>query len=229
MRAAVEHELVLPADEVDVSEHGRGVGRPRGEHPLALGEHARPVGRAVEHDDQLGPTGAEAGYGTGRAPGVLADDDAHANAVHDREEPGRGDRPGGTSAARRRRRSWAGAPCARRRAPCRRRRRRRRCTDRRRRRRSRQLQRTEPVSRRSSRARFEVALDERRVHEQILGRVARDDELREHGEIGPCTFGLGEGSEHFGDVAVEVAYHCVELAQGHTQAAHDTSVPHRPG
>ena len=54
-RGAVEDQLVLAADLVDVDEGARRVGRPGGQHALALGR-AGPAkyGRGVDVDDQLG-------------------------------------------------------------------------------------------------------------------------------------------------------------------------------
>ncbi len=68
-RRAVEHELVLPADEVRVDDRHRRVGRARREHRLAFGEPARVVRRAVEVDDHLCATG---GLGEDRAVGLHA-------------------------------------------------------------------------------------------------------------------------------------------------------------
>ena len=84
-RPAVEHQLVLPADEIRVDDRHRRVGRPRREHRLAFGEAARVVRRAVEVDDHLCATGGLGEDRAGRAPRVLADRDADADAGDDVE------------------------------------------------------------------------------------------------------------------------------------------------
>jgi hypothetical protein len=231
--AAVEDELVLTTDEVDVGEHGRRVGCPRRQHPPALAEDAGPVRRAVQHDDQLRPAGAETGHRPRRAPGVLTDDDADPDAVHKVEV-----------VVRRRRGTRAKPALLVEHAVV-----------------GQQLLVPDAVhlaARADGGGVVEVAVivdiandggaavgllgdrlhgaqiafDERRVHEQVLGRVSRECELGEHGEISPRAFRVGQGGEHLGDVAVEIAHHHVELAQGYAQAAHMMSVPaeqRRPG
>ena len=51
---AVENQLVLPADGVDVADVEAVVGGTGAKHPLARGELARVEGRAVDVDDDLG-------------------------------------------------------------------------------------------------------------------------------------------------------------------------------
>ena len=82
---AVEDELVLAADEVDVREGARCVGGTRGEHALALGEDAGPVRRRVDRHDELGAPVPQTTDRPERAPCVLTDRDADADAP-DREE-----------------------------------------------------------------------------------------------------------------------------------------------
>ena len=53
-RRAVEDQFVLPADEVDVEDRHRRVGRARREHRVALVDAARVVRRGVDVDDELG-------------------------------------------------------------------------------------------------------------------------------------------------------------------------------
>ena len=84
-RPAVEHQLVLPADEIRVDDRHRRVGGPRREHRLAFGEPARVVRRAVEVDDHLCATGGLREDRPGRAPRVLADRDADPDAGDDVE------------------------------------------------------------------------------------------------------------------------------------------------
>ena len=86
-RRAVEHELVLAADEVRVDDRHRRVRRARREHRLALGEALRVVRRRVEVDDQLGAARGLGEDRPGRAPRVLADrdPDLHARDVEQRQ------------------------------------------------------------------------------------------------------------------------------------------------
>ena len=80
-RRAVEDELVLAADEVHVDDRHRRVGGPGGEHRLALAQPARVVRRRVDVDDQLGAAGGLRDDRPGRAPRVLADRDADPDAA----------------------------------------------------------------------------------------------------------------------------------------------------
>ena len=68
-RRAVEHELVLAADEVRVDDRHRRVGGARREHRLAFDEALRVVRRRVEVDDELG---AARGLGEDRPDGLHA-------------------------------------------------------------------------------------------------------------------------------------------------------------
>ena len=65
---------------------------------------------------------------------------------------------------------------------------------------------------------------ERRLQQQVLGRVAGDRQLGEGDQV--ATIGLGRlhGSDDALDVAVEVADDQVELSQGEAQAGHGPSV-----
>ena len=80
-RAAVEDQLVLAADLVDVDERRVAVGRPGGEHPLAVGGLAAVVRRGVDVDGELGPAVGLHGERTVGAPDVLADADADVDAA----------------------------------------------------------------------------------------------------------------------------------------------------
>ena len=80
-RAAVEHQLVLTADLVDVDERRVAVGRPRGEHPLAVGGLASVVRRGVDVDGELGTAVGLHGERSIGAPDVLADADADVDAT----------------------------------------------------------------------------------------------------------------------------------------------------
>ncbi len=89
-RAAIEHQLVLPADEVRVDERQPGLPRARGEVRLALRLLALLVGRGVQRDHELRARGAHA-RGHVRMPDVLADErrDAYAaDLYHDRRRAG---------------------------------------------------------------------------------------------------------------------------------------------
>ena len=64
-----------------------------------------------------------------------------------------------------------------------------------------------------------------RPPEQVLGWVAGDGQLREHGQVGPALFGGVQGAGDPLRVAVEVAHHGVDLAHGHTHSGHALSLP----
>ena len=104
---ALEHELVLAADLVDVDERQAGVLDARHRHVEPLVDDAAPVGRAVRHQQNLAAGLADA-FDRLRAPDVLAD--RHADA-----QPAEIDRPRHlarprTPASRRTRRNSAGRP-----------------------------------------------------------------------------------------------------------------------
>ena len=80
-RAAVEDELVLAADLVDVDQRRVGVGGAGGQHPLAVGRLAAVVRRGVDVDRQLGAAVGLHGERTVGAPHVLADADADLDAA----------------------------------------------------------------------------------------------------------------------------------------------------
>ena len=66
----------------------------------------------------------------------------------------------------------------------------------------------------------EVVGHERRLEEEVLGRVAGDGQLRKGGQVGAVLLGPGQGGHDPLDVAVDVTDDRVELAQGHTHAGH---------
>ncbi len=76
-RRAVEDELVLAADAVDVDDRQAGLAHPFADHVAAQRLLPRVVRRAVGDDDDLRPGGAGLARGA-RKPDVLADHDAHA-------------------------------------------------------------------------------------------------------------------------------------------------------
>src|SRR5262249_29625988 len=77
-RRAVEHELVLAADAIDIDHRQARLPHPRGDDLAAQRLLPRVIGRSVGNDDDLGARLARAPRGTGK-PDVLADDDAHAH------------------------------------------------------------------------------------------------------------------------------------------------------
>ena len=84
-RGAVEDQLVLAADLVHVDQRAGGVGCPRGEHPLALGQPVGVVRRGVDVHHELGAAGGLGRDGPGGAPGVLADRHADPDATDCRQ------------------------------------------------------------------------------------------------------------------------------------------------
>ena len=82
-RAAVEHQLVLAADLVDVDERRVAVGGAGGEHPLAVGGLAAVVRRGVDVDGELGAAVGLHGERAVGTPDVLADADADVDATDD--------------------------------------------------------------------------------------------------------------------------------------------------
>ena len=70
----------------------------------------------------------------------------------------------------------------------------------------------------SSASRF--ASDETGLQEQVLGRIAGDGELREHGDVATAGLGSFIRIEDPGGVAVEISDDCVELAEGHADPRH---------
>ncbi len=134
-RRAVEDQLVLAADLVDVDQGARGVGRPGGQHALTLGQPVGVVRRRVDVDHQLGAPRRLRGDGAGGAEGVLADRhaDAHPGHLDQRRRAGAG---GEVALLVEHRVVGQVAACGRSPAPGRRRTRRPRCTGPARRRRS---------------------------------------------------------------------------------------------
>ena len=86
-RRAVEHELVLAADQVHVEHRHRRVGGAGREHRLALVDAPGVVRRRVDVDDELGAPGGLRADRPVRAPGVLADRTADAHAGDHEQRP----------------------------------------------------------------------------------------------------------------------------------------------
>ena len=72
--------------------------------------------------------------------------------------------------------------------------------------------------------RFAAGPHERRLQQQVLGRVPADGELGEHGEVGTGPFGAVEGVENPERVAVEVAHDRADLAQRDAEPMHRLSL-----
>ena len=74
-RVAVEDQVVLAADHVDVGERAAGLGRPAGDELAAHVVLVALVGRAVDDEQELGAGAAGQRHGAAVLPDVLADDD----------------------------------------------------------------------------------------------------------------------------------------------------------
>src|SRR5439155_25308146 len=83
--AAVEHQLVLPADEVHRGQHDAVVGGPSRQHSLPAVTLTGMVGRGVDVDDELGASGRLLDDRSGRIPDVLADRDAKHRVVQSKQ------------------------------------------------------------------------------------------------------------------------------------------------
>src|SRR2546421_95202 len=70
-----------------------------------------------------------------------------------------------------------------------------------------------------------VGRHEAGLQQQVLGRVAGDRQLREHGDVAARALGPLESGENGIDVAVEVAHDGVQLAGGDAEPSHAKSVP----
>ncbi len=81
-RVAVEDQLVLPADHVEVGQRAPGLGGPAA-HQLEPGVVLLPlVGRAVDDEQELGAGVAGLGDRSALLPEVLADGDGHVDPAH---------------------------------------------------------------------------------------------------------------------------------------------------
>ena len=69
-----------------------------------------------------------------------------------------------------------------------------------------------------------VVLDEARPEQQVLGRIAAEDQLGEDGDVALGVLRLLQDGEDALDVAVEVADHGVHLAEGDAHQPHRWSV-----
>ena len=78
---AVEHQLILPAHQVDIRHEQPVIGGARGEHLFAKGALAGVKRRTVDVDDNLRPGGALHHRGPYGVPNVFADVHAHRGAV----------------------------------------------------------------------------------------------------------------------------------------------------
>ena len=219
-RAAVEHELVLPADLVDVDQRRVGVGGTRRQHLLAGGGLAAVVRRAVDVDRQLGAAVGLHRERTVRAPDVLADRDADVDATDDVQL----ERIGLVA-----RREVAGLvehgvvrqqPLA------------VRAEDLSVGAHGRRVEqvtvlvdeaddgRTATRPRRQLAERSLVVGDEAGLHDEVLGRVPGDRQLGEGDDVASRGFGPVVGVEQLRQVAVDVADGRVQLGQRDTQDGH---------
>ncbi len=219
-RRPVEDELVLAADQVDVDQPAGRVGGPGGQHPLPLDQAPGVVRRGVQVDDELGTAGRLVGDRPVGRPGVLADDDTHPHPADDEELAfvGAGhevpllvedavvgeealavDAPHRPLAAHRGRVEQVAARVH-----------------------------EADDGRAPPRAGGQllqgglVVGDEAGLEEQVLGRVAGDGQLREHGQVTALGLGRVEGGEDPAQVPVEVAHDQVQLAGGDPNARHVT-------
>ena len=107
-RTAVEDQVVLPADQVDVDKRRADLGSPTADHPDAHVVLVPLVGRGVRHQQHVDLAGQRRHGSTG-LPDVLAhhDPEVHARAIGSRSFRYQGR----TTASRRTPRSWAGDVC----------------------------------------------------------------------------------------------------------------------
>ena len=216
---AVEDELVLAADKVDVGERAGRVGGARGEHPLALNEDAGTVRRRIDRHNELRAPLAQPTDGPQGAPGVLANRHADADPsdqkervpvasrnevaplvkdpvvgeqllAHDRAHLAVGTHGGGVVEI------------------------------------AVLFHEADDSHAVLGRSRYflqreKVAFDETRLEQEILGRVTGEHELGEHRQARTRGFGLGELGNDLVGVAVEITDGGVQLAQRDAQVAHD--------
>ena len=210
-RVAVEDELVLAADEVDVDDRAPGLARPRDEDLPALGTGPRAVRRGVERQHDPRPGGGKPRDRTRGRPGVLADHDADRPAAdaEDRRVPGTGDEPALLVEHAVVRQQFLDRHAAHLAAPAHGRRVAQAAglghvaDDDRAPGRSRRHGGEGPLARR----------DEVRLQQQVLRRVAGEHELGEDRDVGSEPFGAARRVEHTPDIPVEVPDHRVDLAQ----------------
>ena len=223
--AAVEDELVLPADLVDVHQCAAGVGRPRRKHAFALAHLSGVIRRAVDVDIQLGAASRLLGQRPRRAPHVLADADANLHPADDVQLI-RITGVAGHEVARLIEHRIVGqhslAVCADHLAAdahC--------CrvveiaiagdvSD----------DRSAPAgARRYFAERGQIVGDEARLEHQVLRRIAGDRQLAERNDVASGRLGLVVGGENPGDIAVEIADRRVQLCQCNSQPCHRARLP----
>ena len=219
-RAAVEHQLVLAADLVDVHQRRVAVGGTGGEHPLPVGGLAGVVRRGVDVDGELGAAVSLDEERTIRAPDVLTDADADVDAADDVQLERVGHVAGHEVAGLVEHGVVGQQPLAvRAEHPCvgthgggveqievlvdv-----------------AEHCDATPGVAGQAGQRRLVVG-DEARFEHEILRRVAGDAQLREGGDVAAGLLGEVVGAQDLGDVAVEVTNRHVELGQGDTQHGH---------
>ena len=223
-RPAVEHQLVLATDLVDVDDRRVRIRCTGRQHPFAFDALARVERRGVDVDADLGAGGSLFGDGPERAPDVLADRDADLDAADDEQLQ----RIGLVA-----RREVAGL------------------VEHRRVRQQPLAVRADDLAVGAHRGgvvevavlvdetddggtstgasgelrqRREVVGDEAGLQHQVLGRIPGGRQLGERDDVAAGGLGAVVRVEHLGQVPVEVAHGRVELSEPHSQHRHD-----RPG
>ena len=225
-RIAVEDELVLPSDLVDVGDGAAGLGHPILEHGQSFAAPPPVVGGRVQVDHHVGPGPAGVGHRPVAEPDVLADRHAHPRPGHVEERRGLG--PGlevtllvedpvvgkalfavdaghpttGAHGGRVGQAVTAGRG-----------------------RHEADHDGAVVGGRRHLLERGHVVGHEAGLEEQVLGRVARDGELGDHAEVGAGGLGGGQGAQHLLHVPRQVAHDGVELRGGQAQVWHRPRLP----
>ncbi len=217
-RGAVEDELVLASHRVHVDQGARGIGRPRRQHPLAFRQALGVVRRGVDIDHQLGPCRGLGAHRARRVPGILADRDADERPSYQVQALGPG---AGREVALLIEHRVIGqvtfvvnpADLA-------------SSTNS-----SRVVQVDTFVDEADdSGAVFrglghlgqgdKVVGHEPGLEQQVFGRVAGDDQLGEHSQVGPRLLSLAQSAQDPFHVPAQVAHHGTELAQSDAQPSH---------
>ena len=222
-RVAVEHELVLPPDLVDVDDGAAGLVHPLAQHGQSLVAAAAVVRRGVEVQHHVGPGASLLGHRTVGEPHVLTDRDTHPGPGHAEErgrlvardepalfvedavvgeeafpvDPGHpptGADGGGVGQAGA---VGGGAHVA-------------------------DHDGTLPRRRGHLVQGGQVVGHEGGLEEEVLGRIARNGQLRQHAEVGAGRLGTGQRGQHLVNIAREVSDNGIELrssdAQGHKRS-----------
>ena len=225
-RSAIEDQLVLAADAIDVDQPAAGVGRPGGQHLLPLADAVEVVGRGVDVDDQFGAGGGLGGDGTLRVPRVLADRYADADPADAEQLGGAGPRSEvallvedgvvGQFLLVVDATNFAAGADGRRVVQV-------------------ELLVHEPNHGHASRRRGrhlvqggQVVGDKTGFEQEVLGGVTRDRQFGEDRHVGAGVLGRRQRRDHPFGVAGEIAHDGIDLAQRHAEASHGSSVPSPP-